>query len=358
MTDSTDPTDQPPQPRSLVVLYQTEDGRTRVQCRFEGETIWLPQSVMAELFQVSVPTINEHLRSILEDGEVDPAATIRSFRIVRTEGARQVAREIEHYSLPAILAVGYRVRSPRGTQFRQWATARLTEYLVKGFAIDDERLRQPPAVGVPDYFDELLERIRDIRASEARMYLRLRDLFALAVDYRTSEADTVKLFQVVQNKLHHAVTGMTAPELIAARADASLLNMGLTTWKRDTVQRADVTIAKNYLREGEIGELNRIVVMFLDYAEDQTQRKRAIHLADWTTKLDEFLRFNERAVLPDAGRVSREVAHEKAQAEYEQFTQRRREFAEAQGEADLLKALEDAAKQLPKREQRKPEEGS
>lgn len=349
---------QPPEPQSFVVLYQTEDGRASVRCRFEGETVWLTQALLAELFQKDVRTINEHLVNIYAEGELDRAATIRSFRIVRTEGSRQVAREIEHYSLPVILAVGYRVRSPRGTQFRQWATARLTEFLVKGFAIDDERLRQPPAAGVPDYFDELLERIRDIRASEARMYLRLRDLFALAVDYRASEADTVKLFQVVQNKLHHAVTGMTAPELIAARADANLPNMGLTNWKRGAVQRADVTVAKNYLREGEIGELNRVVVMFLDYAEDQTKRKRAIHLADWTTKLDEFLRFNERAVLPDAGRVSREVADEKAHAEYERFAERRREFAEAQGEADMLKALEDAAKQLPKREKRKPEEGS
>jgi hypothetical protein len=349
---------QPPEPQSFVVLYQTEDGRASVRCRFEGETVWLTQALLAELFQKDVRTINEHLVNIYAEGELDRAATIRSFRIVRTEGSRQVARDIEHYSLPVILAVGYRVRSPRGTQFRQWATARLTEFLVKGFAIDDERLKQPPSPGVPDYFDELLERIRDIRASEARMYLRLRDLFALAVDYRASEADTVTLFQVVQNKLHHAVTGMTAPELIAARADASLPNMGLTTWKRGAVQRADVTVAKNYLREGEIGELNRVVVMFLDYAEDQTKRKRAIHLADWTTKLDEFLRFNERAVLPDAGRVSREAADEKAHAEYERFAERRREFAEAQGEADMLKALEDAAKQLPKRRTRTPEEES
>jgi hypothetical protein len=359
MTDfSTQPTDQPRDPQSFLVLYQTEDGRTRVRCRFEAETIWLTQALMAELFQVSVPTINEHLKGLFQEGEVDPAATIRSFRIVRTEGSRQVAREIEHYSLPVILAVGYRVRSPRGTQFRQWATARLTEFLVKGFALDDERLKHPPSPGVPDYFDELLERIRDIRASEARMYLRLRDLFALAVDYRANEAETTRLFQVIQNKLHHAVTGMTAPELIAARADASLPNMGLTTWKRDTVQRADVTVAKNYLREGEISELNRIVVMFLDYAEDQAKRKQAIHLADWTRKLDDFLRFNERAVLPDAGRVSREAADEKAQAEYERFAQRRRELAEAQGEVDNISALRDLAKDLPKRRARKGKDES
>jgi hypothetical protein len=263
-----------------------------------------------------------------------------------------------HYSLPAILAVGYRVRSPRGTQFRQWATARLTEFLVKGFTMDDERLKHPPGPGVPDYFDELLERIRDIRASERRMYTRLRDILALAADYRASEADTTKLFQVVQNKLHHAVTGMTAPELIATRADASKPNMGLTTWKGGVVQRGDVTVAKNYLREDEITELNRIVVMFLDYAEDQSRRKQAIHLADWARKLDEFLRFNERAVLPDAGSVSREDADGKAQAEFERFAARRRELAEAEGEADTLKALEELAKELPTRKRRKPKDES
>jgi hypothetical protein len=352
---------QPPDPQSFVVLYQTEDGRTRVQCRFEAETVWLTQALMAELFATTPQNITQHLKAIYDEGELDESATCKPYLQVRQEGTRRVQREVLHYSLPAILAVGYRVRSPRGTQFRQWATARLTEFLVKGFALDDERLKHPPGPGVPDYFDELLERIRDIRASEARMYLRLRDLFALAVDYRANEAETTTLFRIIQNKLHHAVTGMTAPELIAARADASQPNMGLTSWKRGTVQRADVTVAKNYLREAEISELNRIVVMFLDYAEDQAKRKQAIHLADWTRKLDEFLRFNERAVLPDAGRVSREVADERAQAEYERFAQRRRELAEAQGEAEMRKAfetLEDVARELPKRRKRKPEGGA
>lgn len=213
-------TDELPEPRSALVLYQTEDGRTRIECRFEGETLWLTQALLAELFQKDVRTINEHLVNIYEEGELDRAATIRKFRMVRTEGQRQVAREIEHYSLPVVLAVGYRVRSPRGTQFRQWATARLTDFLVKGFALDDVRLKNPPGPGVPDYFDELLARIRDIRASERRMYTRVRDILALAADYRANEGETTKLFQIVQNKLHHAVTGMTAPELIAARADA------------------------------------------------------------------------------------------------------------------------------------------
>jgi hypothetical protein len=351
-------TDQPSEPRSSLVLYQTEDGRIRVQCRFEEQTVWLTQAQMAELFATTPQNITQHLKAIYEERELLEDATCKPYLQVRLEGARRVERAVLHYSLPAILAIGYRVRSPRGTQFRQWATARLTEFLVKGFTMDDERLKHPPGPGVPDYFDELLERIRDIRASERRMYTRLRDILALAADYRASEADTTKLFQVVQNKLHHAVTGMTAPELIATRADASKPNMGLTTWKGGVVQRGDVTVAKNYLREDEITELNRIVVMFLDYAEDQSRRKQAIHLADWARKLDEFLRFNERAVLPDAGSVSREDADGKAQAEFERFAARRRELAEAEGEADTLKALEELAKELPTRKRRKPKDES
>ena len=337
------------EPRSGLVLFQTEDGKTRIQCRFEGETIWLTQALIAELFAVTVPTVNEHLKGIFEESELAREATIRSFRIVRSEGNRQVARDIEHYNLEAILAVGFRVRSPRGTQFRQWATARLTEFLVKGFTMDDERLKNPPGAGVPDYFDEMLARIRDIRASERRMYLRVREILALAADYQPSSEETKAVFQIVQNKLHHAVTGMTAPELIASRADASQPNMGLTTWSRDAVRRHDVTVAKNYLRENEVTELNRIVVMFLDFAEDQALRRKQVFLREWQQKLDEFLRFNERNVLADAGKVSRDAADQKATDEFEQFAQRRREHAEAIGEADALRALEDVAKRLPKR---------
>ncbi len=342
-------------PLSSIILYQTDDGRTRIECRFENETIWLTQALIAELFQVTVPTVNEHLKGIYGDGELEPGPTIRKFRIVRFEGVREVSREIEHYSLPAILAVGYRVRSPRGTQFRQWATARLSEYLVKGFTLDDERLKNPPGPGVPDYFDELLERIRDIRASERRVYLRVREILALAADYAaTPAADVQTFFQTVQNKLHAAITGKTAPELIAERADATRPNMGLTTWKGAVVRKGDVTIAKNYLREDEITELNRIVVMFLDFAEDQARRRKQIFLRDWRAKLDEFLRFNERAVLPDAGSVSRDQADQKALAEFETFARRRREAIEAQAEADAIRELEDKADRLPARAPKKP----
>jgi hypothetical protein len=337
-----------------VVLYRSEDGRTRIDCRFEEGTIWLSQLQLAELFQTTVANINLHLKSIYADGELDEGATIKSYLIVRSEGGREVSRDVLHYSLPAILAVGYRVRSPRGTQFRQWATARIEEYLVKGFVLDDERLKNPPGPGVPDYFDELLERIRDIRASERRMYLRVREILTLAADYDPRDAEAQKFFQVAQNKLLFAVTGRTAPELIAARADAGLPNMGLTTWKGDVVRKGDVTVSKNYLREEEITELNRIVVMFLDFAEDQARRRKQIFLRDWETRLDDFLRFNERAVLPNAGGMSREEADRRAHEEYAQFEDRRRLEAERAGEAEVMKMLEQTAREVERVKKESP----
>ena len=336
-------------PSSNLIFYQTEDGGTRVECRFEDETLWLTQIQMAELFQTSIPNINQHLRAIYQEAELVPEATIKSYLIVRSEGTRRVSRPVQHYSLPAILAVGFRVRSARGTQFRQWATARLEEYLVKGFTMDDERLRNPPGPTVPDYFDELLDRIRDIRASERRVYLRVREIIALAADYTPGADETQAVFQTVQNKLHFAVTGQTAPELIASRADATRANMGLTSWKAGNVRKGDVTVAKNYLNATEIAELNRIVVMFLDFAEDQARRRKQVFLADWKTRLDDFLRFNERAVLPHAGRVTREDADRKAVAEYERFAADRRAALETEGEEAALRQLEAAAKALPKR---------
>lgn len=336
-------------PLGEIVLYQTDDGRTRVECRFADETLWLSQALIAELFHLTVPTVNFHLKGIYEEGELQSEATIRNFLIVRREGVREVAREIEHYSLDAILAVGYRVRSDRGTQFRRWATERLREYLVKGFTMDDQRLKNPPVEGsgVPDYFDELLERIRDIRASEKRMYLRVREIFALAGDYEPGKRETGEFFQTIQNKLHFAATGKTAPELIAERADHAGPNMGLTSWKGDVVRRTDVTVAKNYLNKDEISELNRIVTMWLDFAEDQARRRRQVFLKDWDTKLNEFLKFNERAVLGNKGRVSKVDADRRAKAEYEEFAARRRAMLEAEGERDQQRALEDAAKKLP-----------
>jgi hypothetical protein len=337
-----------------ILFYQTEDGQTRVECRFEQETLWLTQAAMAELFQTTPQNITRHLKAIYAEGELTEAATCKQYLQVQTEGNRKVSRKRKFYNLDAILAVGYRVRSQRGTQFRRWATERLREYLVKGFTMDDERLKNPPVAGsgVPDYFDEMLERIRDIRATERRMYLRVKEIFAMAGDYDPSWPETTKFFSIIQNKLHYAATGMTAAELIQRRADHELPNMGLTSWKGIDVRKTDVTTAKNYLTEPEIDELNRIVVMWLDFAEDQARRRKQIFMRDWERKLDEFLTFNERRVLSNSGKVSKKAADEHARQEYEQFAERRREHKEAIGEAESIKALENAAKQL---EQKKPE---
>jgi len=340
-----------PPPLGELVVYQTEDGRTRVECRFAEENLWLSQALIAELFQVKIPTIHEHLKNLYEEGELRPEATIRKFLIVRSEGVRRVSRTIEHYNLDAILAVGYRIRSQRGVQFRRWATDRLSEYLVKGFTLDDERLKNPPApgFGTVDYFDELLERIREIRASEKRMYLRVREIFSLAADYQPDQSQTTEFFSHIQNKLHYASTGLTAAELISKRADRTKPNMGLTSFKGMVVHKPDVIVAKNYLKESEIQDLNRIVVMWLDFAEDQARRRKQIFLKDWESKLDEFLEFNDRSVLTHAGHVSKDIAEAKAQIEYEAFADQRRALLEAEGQAASDQALEQAAKILPKR---------
>lgn len=353
-------TDQPSQPTGEILLYDTPDGKTRVECRFADETLWLTQVLIADLFQVTVPTVNEHLKNIYNEGELVSDRTIRKFRIVRREGNREVSREIEHYSLDAILSIGYRVRSERGVQFRRWATERLQEYLVKGFTMDDQRLKNPPVEGsgVPDYFDELLERIRDIRASEKRMYLRVREIFALAGDYDPTHQETTEFFQAIQNKLHFAATGMTAPELIASRADHNLPNMGLTVWKGDVVRKGDITIAKNYLNQDEITELNRIVTMWLDFAEDQARRRKQVFLKDWESKLNEFLKFNDRNVLTDKGKVTKTDADAHAETQYEEFAARRRKLLESEAERSQQQGLEDAAKKLPKPPKKRKPKGS
>jgi hypothetical protein len=249
-----------PLPNSEIILYQTEDGRTRIQCRFENETLWLTQALIAELFEKDVRTVNEHLVNIFDEGELRREATIRKFRIVRSEGRREVAREIEHYNLDAILAVGFRVRSHRGTQFRQWAIGRLNEYLVKGFTMDDERLKNPPGKGQKDYFDEQLERIRDIRSSERRFYQKVLDIYATSVDYTPNTEMSQQFFATVQNKMHWAAHGQTAAEVIHARVDAGKPFMGLqTTRPGGIIRKEDVSIAKNYLDGGELDTLNRIV---------------------------------------------------------------------------------------------------
>ena len=329
------------------LLYETEDGRTRVECRFIVDTLWLPQGGMAELFQTTKQNVAKHLKAIFAEGELAPESVVNQWLTTAADGKNY---QVSYYNLDAILAVGYRVRSQRGTQFRRWATERLREYLVKGFTLDDERLKNPPVVGsgVPDRFDELLERIRDIRASERRMYLRVREIFAMAADYSPSLPETTRFFQIIQNKLHFAVTGKTAPELIRERADAGRPNMGLTSTKSGTVRKADVTVAKNYLLEPEITELNRVVVMWLDFAEDQALRRKEIFLKDWEEKLDTFLKFNDRAVLPNAGGVTKAEADSHAEAEYSRLAAQRRALLEAEGAEEQVRMLEQAAKALPK----------
>ncbi len=340
-----------PEPDSGLILYLTEDGRTRLQVRLEGETVWLSLNQMVDLFQRDKSVISRHIKNIFEEGELVRDSVVAESATTAADGKTY---QVEFYNLDAIISVGYRVKSKRGTQFRIWATQRLREYIVKGFTMDDERLKNPPGKGHIDYFDELLERIRDIRSSERRVYLRVREILALAADYEPTEPETQVFFQTIQNKLHFAATGKTAAELISERANSSQPNMGLKAWRTGVVRKGDVIIAKNYLREDEIEELNRIVVMFLDFAEDQARRKKQIFLENWVTRLHDFLNLNERSILPDAGKVSREEAHQLAEAEYERFAARRREALEAQGEADLLGLLEAEVKKLPNPKQPKP----
>ena len=305
------------------LFYQTEDGITHVRVLLDGGTVWLSQRLIAELYGKSVPTVNEHVKNIYDEAELDPEATIRKFRIVQTEGDRQVSRSVDLYNLDMILAVGYRVRSPRGTQFRRWATQTLREFLVKGFVLDDERLKAAETTFGQDYFDELLERIRDIRASERRFYQKIADIYATSIDYDAHAPGTQEFYATVQNKLHWAITGQTAAEIIALRADADKPNMGLTTWKNapdGRIRKADVTVAKNYLGEEEIRELNRIVTMYLDYAEDQAQRRQGVTMQQWADKLDGFLAFNDRDVLEHAGKVSADVAKRLAHQRYDQYS--------------------------------------
>jgi hypothetical protein len=285
--------------------------------------------------------VSFHIRNILEEGELDQAATVKQYLTVQIEGSRAVKRTIDYYNLDMILAIGYRVRSHRGTQFRRWATERLREYLIKGFVLDDQRLKDQRTIGA-DYFDELLERIRDIRASEKRFYHKIRDIYTLAIDYDPRAETTLEFFRAVQNKLHWAITGHTAAEIIAERADASRTNMGLSSWKGGKVRKGDVTVAKNYLNETEIKKLNRIITMYLDYAEVQAERKQPVYMKEWKEKLDAFLRFNEQEILSDKGTVSMEVAQQLALEEYEKFSIRR--IAEESTESDPT--FELAAKQI------------
>ena len=308
-----------PQEPSEFLLYQTEDGLARVHIRmFEGN-VWLTQKQLSELYQTGVPSISEHLTNIFREGELDPGATIRKFRTLRTEGNRSISRIIDHYSLPVVLAVGYRVRSARGTQFRQWATLRLEEYVVKGFTLDDDRLKNAAGPDTSDYFEELLARIRDIRSSEKVFYRKVLDIYATSVDYDPRSETSARFFAAIQNKMHWAVHGHTAAELIAERADASKPNMGLTMIGGARPRRADIGVAKNFLTADEVTTLNKIVTAYLEFAELQAMNRRPMHMADWIAKLDDYLKLSERKVLDHTGSITHADAVEKAQRELDRY---------------------------------------
>ncbi|MBU2852797.1 virulence RhuM family protein [Acidithiobacillus ferriphilus] len=332
-----------------VILYTTEDGRSQIKLRAQEQTVWLTQLEMAELFDATKQNISLHLKNVFEDGELDQAETVKESLTVQIEGSRKVQRPVTLYNLDAILAVGYRVRSPRGVQFRRWASTILKEYLTKGFVMDDERLKNPD--GRPDYFDEMLERIRDIRASEKRFYQKVRDLFALSSDYDKTDKATQVFFATVQNLLIFAVTRQTAAELITARMNPADPHFGLLAWKGDKVRKADIVVAKNYLTEDEIDTLNRLVVIFLETAELRAKSKQETRMSFWKGNVDQIITSNGFPLLTHAGVISHEQMEARTSELYLKFDQdrKRQEAIEAdeQDEAEL-KALENTLKRRPK----------
>ena len=323
-----------------LLIYQNEKGETKIDAYFLDDTIWMTQKSLASLYQVSLKTINEHIVNIIKEGELDENRTIRNFRIVQTEGTREITRAVNHYNLEMILAIGYRVRNNVGIHFRKWASSVLSEYMQKGFVMNDERLKNPKEFGA-DYFDELLERIRDIRASEKRFYQKVKDIFATSIDYDGNSDQAKLFFQTVQNKLHYAAHGHTAAELIAKRADATQNNMGLTAFEGAKVRKHDVTVAKNYLTAEEIDTLNRIVSLYLDFAELQAKNKKPMYMNTWEQKLNDFLQFNDREELKNAGKITAQLAKEIAEEQYKIYDQNRK-----QNQIDSSVELEDHLKRI------------
>lgn len=311
---------EPASEKGELILYQTEDGKTHIEVRLQDETVWLTQKLMAELFQTTPQNITIHLKNIYDEGELDEPATCKDFLQVQTEGIRQVERKQRFYNLDAIISVGYRIKSHVATRFRQWATQRLREYIIKGFTLDDERLKQ---VGGGNYFDELLARIRDIRSSEKIFWRKVLDIYATSIDYDPNTDMSKKFFSIIQNKMHWAAHGRTAAEVIYDRADASKPYMGMTSWSGNVLHKPDSEIAKNYLNEQELDVLNRIVTMYLDFAELQALNRKPMHMKDWIAKLDDFLKLTGRDILTHGGKISHDKALEKAHAEYEQYHQKR-----------------------------------
>jgi hypothetical protein len=328
---------------SDLILYTSEDGSTRLDLRAESGSVWLTQLEIAELFQTTKQNVSLHAQNIFEDGELGPEATVKESLTVQTEGKREVKRTLTFYNLDLILAIGYRVRSPRGTQFRQWASRHLKEFITKGFVMDDERLKNP---GGWDHFDELLERIREIRASEKRFYQKVRDLFSLCSDYRVTEKDTPVFFAEVQNKLLYATTGYTAAELVIERADPNQPNMALMAWSGSRVRKQDVIVAKNYLTADELDTLNRLVVIFLEQAELRVKQKKDLTLDYWRTNVDRMLESNDQPLLQDAGSVSHNDMKQIATARYEAFDQNRRSAEAIAADAEDLREIEHLEEQL------------
>ena len=319
---------------SQVILYQSEDGRTKLDVRLEGQTVWLSQKQLTELFGKAKGTISEHIKHILEDGELEEISVVRLFRTTAADGKQY---EVAHYNLDMVLALGFRVRSPLAVRFRQWAADKLKEYIVKGFVLDDERLKNPQVGN--DYFEELTRRIQDIRTSERRFYQKITDIYATSIDYDKDHPLTQTFFATVQNKVHYAIHGQTAAEVITARADQTLPNMGLTNWEGARIRKTDVSIAKNYLNEPELRALNNLVEPYLIFAQSQAERRVPMTMQDWITKLEGFLRLNDREVLKDAGKVSAALAKEHAEREFTEF--RRAEDRMLESDFDIL------VKQLP-----------
>jgi len=333
--------------KGQFLVYQSEDGRLKIDVRLEGETAWLTQAHMAELFQTSIPNVNMHLRNIFAEGELQADSVIKEFLMTAADGKKY---RTNHYNLDAIISVGYRVKSAVATRFRIWATQKLREYIVKGFVLDDERLKNPDQPF--DYFDELLRRIQDIRTSERRFYQKITDIYATSIDYDPTQQESIEFFQTVQNKMHWAITGQTAAEIIHTRADSSKPNMGLTSWRGAKVRKEDISIAKNYLSEPELAALNNLVEQYLVFAEGQAMRRVPMHMKDWIAKLHAFLTINDRNILTHAGKISHEMAKELAEAEYEKYNRHRIQQADTAGGE-----FEKAIKQLPLPPMPKKKEG-
>ncbi len=339
-----------PPPGGQFLVYQAQDGKLKIDVRFEGETVWLTQQHMAELFQTTQQNISLHLQNIYEEGELQHGATHKESLSVRQEGARSVRRRVDFYNLDAILSVGYRVKSAVATRFRIWATRLLREYIVKGFLLDDDRLKNPDQPF--DYFDELMRRIQDIRTSERRFYQKITDIYATSIDYDPTQEVSLLFFKTVQNKVHWAITGQTAAEIIHGRVDGAKPNLGLTNWRGAVIRKQDVSIAKNYLSEPELEALNNLVEQYLIFAQGQAMRRVPMHMADWIEKLNGFLTLNDRDILTHAGRISHEMAQAKAELEYDKF-KALTGSAPRPVDADFEQATKDL-KKLPRPQKTKP----